>query len=1074
MGSEDGNFKVVIRVRPPIAREIDSDKQYQSAVRVETNNRVISISENAQYDAEDSGFAPYATHVFTFDHVFDQDTDQRSVYETSAKTAVKSALEGYNATMIAYGQTGTGKTYTMEGDQSHRGRTDEQRGIIPRSIEDIFKYIETCQNPRMKFLVRASYLQIYNEVISDLLKPDRSNLAIREDRRKGVFVEGLSEWVVRTPSEIYGLMQRGAAMRATGSTKLNEISSRSHAVFIIIAEQSELVLVNSDDEPVEAPEDIENLDAVRLAQGVQMKQVFRVGKLNLVDLAGSERVRHSGATGRRLEETKKINQSLSALGNVIAALTDTKGRQHVPYRDSKLTRILEDSLGGNCKTTMMAMISPALEAFVESLSTLKFANRAKNIKNEARVNEDLDQKTLLRKYERELKRLRQELAERSRTVVDKRKVLELEDQRRQAEQDKLAAISELETQARDLRREKEEKRKLENRIQQMQSQLLTGGVPIEDSHAFRNAVMQEHVRMHADYEAKVQELERERQSIEEDKAQVDRYKQLLLKQRDIMIALTARLNERDESILALQEELDAYDRHQRMMEDALDQKTASLIHLQRATMENSPGGGSITSSMTFPPGSLSARAVADASDRKQYAPFGGSETVLFANGEGASGAPPGSARMLTADEKVSELSQLLEQRASEQSQLQQELEEVQAEKVSLEYLLREKLEKMVQSEIEERLSAYRKETDQRKWTSLSGGGPEDKRRLADAVMELTKVSGNVSEFQGRLATVIQREAEIVQRSYTDTVARLKAELQRAKEEKEQATRETERLGRDRGGGEDATVASLPRRGSFNRSKVEELRESKQNGIGNGYSSNNEDVEAANARARMLEGKVDGLKQQHSQFRDDMAVRLQRLEEENQRLRSQLTLVSPMPNSLTSVQSAPRASSSPAESQDSLAADADEVLGLRQQCAVYHKERSALKTIMENKMKVLVDSIAAGMDSDGGDAVGGGGGLDRVVRDVRMLQKLVNASIAAIKNSGSENMHHNNSNNNNRSTSAPPPTIAPSSSSSISAPGSANPPDLDGARRREQVLDLIKERRLNLQQNYTYMNGKGGR
>lgn len=169
-------------------------------------------------------------------------------------------------------------------------------------------------------------------------------------------------------------------------------------------------------------------------------QAFKVGKLNLVDLAGSERVRLTGATGRRLEESKKINQSLSALGNVIAALTDSKGRQHIPYRDSKLTRILEDSLGGNCKTTMMAMISPALESFVESLSTLKFANRAKNIKNEARINEDLDQKALLRKYEREIKKLKGELEEKAKTIVDKRRLLQLEEQRRQAEADKVSVV----------------------------------------------------------------------------------------------------------------------------------------------------------------------------------------------------------------------------------------------------------------------------------------------------------------------------------------------------------------------------------------------------------------------------------------------------------------------------------------------------------------------------------------------------------------------------------------------------------------------------------------------------------
>ena len=153
---------------------------------------------------------------------------------------------------------------------------------------------------------------------------------------------------------------------------------------------------------------------------------MKVGKLNLVDLAGSERVNVTGATGKRLEESKSINKSLSTLGNVITALTTTKGRTHIPYRDSKLTRILEDSLGGNCKTTMMAMISPSNDAFSESLSTLKFATRAKKIKNKARINEDVDQRALLRKYEQELRRLRAELEAKSKNVVDKGKLLEVE------------------------------------------------------------------------------------------------------------------------------------------------------------------------------------------------------------------------------------------------------------------------------------------------------------------------------------------------------------------------------------------------------------------------------------------------------------------------------------------------------------------------------------------------------------------------------------------------------------------------------------------------------------------------
>ena len=182
---------------------------------------------------------------------------------------------------------------------------------------------------------------------------------------------------------------------------MNDLSSRSHAIFIIIVEQMTILA------PQGSKVDPENIYLEDLP-----KQI-KVGKLNLVDLAGSERVRVTQATGQRLEESKKINQSLSALGNVISALTDQKTRPHIPYRNSKVTRILEDSLGGNCKTTMMAMISPSADAFGESQSTLKFATRAKKIKNEARINEDVDQKTLVRKYEIELRRLKQELEQRN-------------------------------------------------------------------------------------------------------------------------------------------------------------------------------------------------------------------------------------------------------------------------------------------------------------------------------------------------------------------------------------------------------------------------------------------------------------------------------------------------------------------------------------------------------------------------------------------------------------------------------------------------------------------------------------
>lgn len=608
------NFKVVIRVRPPLPRELDKVKQFQNVVQVDDAGHVLTVSENLNGAAGgmDDG-SGHGYHTFTFDHVYGQHCCQSDVYENTAKGVVESSLEGYNATMFAYGQTGTGKTYTMEGFNS--AGSLEDRGIIPRAIEQIFMHIEKNVSARMRFLVRASYLQIYNESISDLLKPERYNLSIREDKKRGVFVEGLSEWVVRTPAEIYGLMERGGAMRATASTKMNEISSRSHAVFIIIAEQSKTTYVNPAGDEISfeeftkfvAANQSKDRSVTKFDQFV--RQSFKVGKLNLVDLAGSERVRLSGATGQRLEESKKINQSLSALGNVISALTVAKERQHIPYRDSKLTRILEDSLGGNCKTTMMAMISPALESMMESLSTLKFANRAKHIKNEARVNEDLDQKSLLRKYERELNRLRSELDKRTKNVVDKRRMLELDEQRRRAEQDKMAAIRALEERSQEFMKEKQEKKHLEHRIAKLTSQMLMshsngnadqdgneGSIaPNDDSTSdnpkHRTAVKDQQDKIRKEYEEKLADLEKERETIEEEKAQVDRYKQLLLKQRDIMIALTQRLNERDEQIMALQDELDAYDRHQKALEEKLDEKTAQLIHLQRVTIEQTVNSG---------------------------------------------------------------------------------------------------------------------------------------------------------------------------------------------------------------------------------------------------------------------------------------------------------------------------------------------------------------------------------------------------------------------------------------------------------------------------------------------------
>jgi kinesin family protein 3/17 len=308
---------------------------------------------------------------------------------------------------------------------------------------------------------------------------------------------------------------------------------------------------------------------------------IRVGKLNIVDLAGSERVRVTGATGKRLEESKKINQSLSALGNVISALTDSKARSHIPYRDSKLTRLLEDSLGGNCKTTMVATISPAFEAFNESLSTLKFANRAKNIKNVARINEDVDHKTLLRKYEIELRHLRSALEDGNYPGSDMSRVCELEEERRKAEADKEAAMEALEMRSREYLSEKEEKRRLEERIRMMSSQLILGGKKVEDTPQFILALEEKQVALKQEYEIKLRELEKERHQIEDDKVQIDRYKQLLLRQRDIMIALTVRLNERDETILLLQDELETIEKRSKGVEENLKKQVLRNEQLEK-------------------------------------------------------------------------------------------------------------------------------------------------------------------------------------------------------------------------------------------------------------------------------------------------------------------------------------------------------------------------------------------------------------------------------------------------------------------------------------------------------------
>uniref|UniRef100_A0A182P728 Kinesin-like protein n=1 Tax=Anopheles epiroticus TaxID=199890 RepID=A0A182P728_9DIPT len=301
------------------------------------------------------------------------------LYVDTARPIVDKVLEGYNGTILAYGQTGTGKTYTMSGNAD----SPQTKGIIPNTFAHIFGHIARGKE-NQKFLVRVSYMEIYNEEVRDLLgKELNKSLEVKERADIGVFVKDLSGYVVHNADDLDNIMKLGNKNRVVGATKMNSESSRSHAIFSITIESSET------DE--------------------SGRQYVRMGKLQLVDLAGSERQSKTQSSGLRLKEATKINLSLSVLGNVISALVDGKST-HIPYRNSKLTRLLQDSLGGNSKTVMCASISPADSNYVETISTLRYACRAKSIQNLAHINEE-PKDALLRHFQEEIEELKRQLEE---------------------------------------------------------------------------------------------------------------------------------------------------------------------------------------------------------------------------------------------------------------------------------------------------------------------------------------------------------------------------------------------------------------------------------------------------------------------------------------------------------------------------------------------------------------------------------------------------------------------------------------------------------------------------------------
>ncbi|XP_028394014.1 osmotic avoidance abnormal protein 3-like isoform X2 [Dendronephthya gigantea] len=366
--------KVIVRCRPLNKRE--TDMKCDVIVQMDS-----SIGQCQLFKPGEKEQPPKS---FTFDGAYYTDSTTQTIYNDICFPLVEGVCEGYNGTVFAYGQTGCGKSFSM------MGITDPptQRGIIPRAFEHIFETIDVSENT--KFLVHASYLEIYNEDIRDLLgKNHKSRLELKEHPDMGVYVKDLTMIPVHDVKDCEKVMAMGNKNRSVGATLMNADSSRSHSIFTIKLEMED---TSADGE-----------------------EHIRAGKLNLVDLAGSERQAKTGATGDRLKEATKINLSLSALGNVISALVDGKSK-HIPYRDSKLTRLLQDSLGGNTKTLMVACLSPADNNYDETLSTLRYANRAKNIKNKPKINED-PKDALLREYKAEIEKLKELLMGQTQTPL---------------------------------------------------------------------------------------------------------------------------------------------------------------------------------------------------------------------------------------------------------------------------------------------------------------------------------------------------------------------------------------------------------------------------------------------------------------------------------------------------------------------------------------------------------------------------------------------------------------------------------------------------------------------------------
>ncbi|RIA95018.1 P-loop containing nucleoside triphosphate hydrolase protein [Glomus cerebriforme] len=403
-GSEKVSVQVVIRVKPLTEHDLENlPTRFQRQIVTTSpyaTNQIVVEGEKRQ--------------VFNFDNVFPPETTQQEIYEKSVENLVNKFIEGFNVTILAYGQTSSGKTHTM-GTADNPLIPSDSKGIIPRAMSTLFSTINSIhhsKNDNRKFSIKVSFVEIHNEDLIDLLgegvEEERPPVLIREDSKGNIYWSGLQEVKVTGVEEVISYLAKGSQHRQVGATDMNEKSSRSHAIFSVTMLQQKFIPNNNNGSPLSpttptfsrpgtpssrsissrAPSRANSVMSSRFDDG---EWVTITSKFHFVDLAGSERLKRTAASGDRAKEGIAINSGLLALGNVISALGDpnkAKYTTHIPYRDSKLTRLLQDSLGGNAKTLLIACVSPAEYNANETINTLKYANRARNIKNNAVVNQE--------------------------------------------------------------------------------------------------------------------------------------------------------------------------------------------------------------------------------------------------------------------------------------------------------------------------------------------------------------------------------------------------------------------------------------------------------------------------------------------------------------------------------------------------------------------------------------------------------------------------------------------------------------------------------------------------------------